>query len=64
MAVNRIAAPHRHCPRHKMSNDLVAKQVKIDPVIRTSPFGTANYPPVKAPRRRQIIDRKSQVEWP
>lgn len=49
--------------RRKMRHDLMAEQVKVDPVARVfAAFRAAQQPAIKAARRLQIMNRKCQMK--
>lgn len=62
MAVDGIAERRMPAPRLQMRHDLMAEQVKIDPVLGASPFRTAEHATIESPRRGKVIDRESDVE--
>ena len=46
-----------------MRDDLMPVEIEIDPVLGATPFRTAEDAAVEAPRRPQVVDRKSEMEW-
>jgi hypothetical protein len=46
----------------EMSDNLMAEEVKIDPLRRASPLRTAQQASIKSPSSLQIINRESDVE--
>jgi hypothetical protein len=52
--------------RFEMGDDLVAKEVEVDPLRRASPLRTAQQASIERPCSHQVIDRESNVkgsEW-
>jgi len=45
-----------------MRNDLMAKQIKVDPGVGAASFRAAEHPAVERARGRQVMDRKSNVK--
>jgi hypothetical protein len=46
-----------------MGNDLVAVEVKIDPILRAPSLRATEQAAVEAPRGIEIVNREGEVEW-
>lgn len=62
-AVHRIVTCHQGAAASDaMGRDLVSPEVKVNPVVAFTSHPTAQQLDVKAPGRRQVCDRKSQMK--
>ena len=62
MAVDRIGVIVAGLRRRKVSHDLVAEQVEVDPGGGAAPFGTSKHAAVEGAGFGEVIDRKSDME--
>jgi hypothetical protein len=46
-----------------VSDDLVAVEIEVDPVVRTSSLGALQQVPIETTGGGDIVDRKGEVEW-
>jgi hypothetical protein len=46
----------------QMGYDLMAEEIKVDPLLRASPLRAAQQASIERPRSLKIIDRKGNVE--
>lgn len=62
LPIDRIASASNNGVGNEMSDDLVATQVEIDPLVCAAPFRTAQKLPVEPPRGSKIIDGEREME--
>ena len=62
MAIDRIGRDEFGGGRNKVGDDLVAEEVKVDPLAGRTAFGTPQHAAVKGAGGVQIIDRKGDVK--
>ena len=62
LAGHGIARTPAHGTGREMSDDLVAAQVEVDPLLRAASLGTAEQLAVEAPRFGEIVHRKGEME--
>ncbi len=61
-AVDRIGRPSLAKLGRQMGDDLMAEQIKIDPMIALPPRAAAQHAGVEGPRRLQFVDWKRKVK--
>ena len=63
MAIHRICMRRRGLhPGLKMSDDLMAEEVEIDPLVRASPFVASKQRTIEGSRGSKIVDREGDVK--
>jgi len=63
MAVDCIGGV-RHCgPRCQVSNDLVAVEIEVDPMVGTAPFRASDHPAPERAGGSEVVNRESEMEW-
>ena len=62
IAVDRIGCPPPDRIGREVSDDLMAIEVEINPMIRAPALAAAEQAAVKATRRSQVVDRESEME--
>ena len=62
VAVDMVAGPVTRLPRREVGDDLVAVEVKIDPLVARSSLRTAHRLPIESARGGEIVDGKGEVE--
>jgi hypothetical protein len=63
MSVHRIGQASRARRRIKVRNDLMAKQVEIDPVIAAPSLFTTQHAAIKSAGGVKVMDRKGEMKW-
>jgi hypothetical protein len=44
-------------------DDLVAKEIKVDPMLATAPFGAGEKFAIESARGGEVMDGEGEVEW-